>query len=63
MVMRTALPLITEWDLKGVDASIVAAAKLYGADYLYTLDNQLLKIGEAVYGLRIDQLPVSDVLF
>ncbi|SFE54409.1 PIN domain-containing protein [Actinopolyspora alba] len=59
-VARRAAELAPEHDLKGFDASILAAAELARCETLYTWDNDLLKIGDKISGLTVCEPQIPD---
>ncbi|WP_157734741.1 type II toxin-antitoxin system VapC family toxin [Actinopolyspora erythraea] len=59
-VARRAAELALEHDLKGTDASILAAAELARCETLYTWDNDLLKIGDRISGLTVCEPKIPD---
>lgn len=53
---------MVDYDLKGIDAAIVATAVIEKADYLYTMDKQLLKIADDIPGLVVCTPPPPNTL-
>lgn len=56
-LVDAAVPLIAEYHLTGIDASLLAAASLFDVRKVYTIDHGLLKVASSVPGVSVEPPP------
>lgn len=61
-IAKGAAHYVCDFELKGIDAAIIATATYWEADYLFTLDEKLIKIGTKIPELSIETPPPSNTL-
>lgn len=61
-IAKEAADHVCNFELKGIDAAIIATATYWEARYLFTLDEKLVKIGTKIPGLSIETPPPSNTL-